>query len=169
MSEERLRYYVCWRAESGEYSELFEDLSEARDFAKELLVGGTCGTSVVYIEHQRFAGPGWLTFETEDAVSETKRRLILGPNQQGYFRGIKCGVCHRYFSSKDSAFIEVGSDTFQFLTAEGHRLVCDGCAEKYAPEQMKVVRELSGVDAQGRWCARRRRADTPAAPSDHRT
>jgi hypothetical protein len=150
---ERLRYCACWWAGCGKYSELFEDLAEARVLAEKLLAAGA---SVVYIEHQRYQGPGWLSFETEDVVSETKRRLFLGSGGP-FVRGMECGVCHRHFSSKDSAFIEVAGvagDTLQFRTVEGNRLVCDECAEKYAPEQMEVVSQLSGVDKYGRWTGR---------------
>jgi len=76
-----------------------------------------------------------------------QHRLILAPNNV-FCRGMECGICHGSFSSKDSVSIEP-SDTnvsLQFTTVDDD-LVCDECAEKHAPEQMRVVREIARLRA----------------------
>jgi hypothetical protein len=70
-------------------------------------------------------------------------KLILAPNNV-FCRGMRCGVCGRSFSSKDTISIELTHDelVLQFHTVDDE-LVCNSCAKEHAPEQWDVLREIT--------------------------
>jgi hypothetical protein len=150
-----------FQVEAAKFREADRKVAKAKDELATLGVEWSEADDAVFEDAVKVHG-------LAQADEPTAVKIILAPNNV-FCRGMTCGVCGNPFSSKDSAWVETRDDiTLQFATtsfrpqkksrgiepflgwvneklgAAGGDLVCDECAEKHAPEQLAVLRELAG-------------------------